>query len=125
MRLGAIKERHLLTVLAVHAGDVVHRDLLVDALWEAAPPPSAVNAVQNYVLRLRRALSGVDGANISTEPHGYRLVAEHGVVDAAIAVELIDQGRAGWAAGDVAEAAESLRSALSLWRGPSLVEFAD
>lgn len=125
VRIGAAKERCLLAALAVNAGEVVSRDSLVEALWDGVSPRSAVGALQNYVLRLRRVLESIDGLRIVTEPGGYRLQARPEVVDARLAEQLIADGRAATVDGDAAGAVRLLRAALALWRGPSLVEFAD
>src|SRR4029453_1607361 len=73
VRLGAAKERCLLAVLALHLGEAVSQDRLAEALWGEHAPRSAANALQNYVLRLRRALQHADGVQIVTDPAGYRL----------------------------------------------------
>lgn len=123
--LGAAKERCLLAALVVAAGAPVHRDRLVEALWDGGPPRSAAKALQNYVLRLRGALAPVTGVRIETVPTGYRLVTEPGAVDADLAARRIADGRAARAAGEPGVAAATLRAALALWRGPALREFAD
>ncbi len=123
--LGAAKERCVLAALAVAGGAPVHRDRLVEALWEGDAPRSATKALQNYVLRLRATLGRVDGVRIETVPGGYRLVAEPDSVDAGLAERRIAEGRAARAAGDAVVAAATLRAALALWRGPPLAEFAD
>src|SRR3954449_9403897 len=54
---GGPKERRLLAILLLHVGEVVSTDALAEALWDGAPPPSAVKTVQVYVTRLRAALA--------------------------------------------------------------------
>jgi DNA-binding SARP family transcriptional activator len=124
VRLGAAKERCLLAVLALHLGEPVSQDQLAEALWGEQPSRSAANALQNYVLRLRRALQAAEGVQIVTDPAGYRLQAPSDVVDARLAERLIAEGRE-VAGGDPATAARLLREALALWRGRPLAEFAD
>ncbi len=63
-------ERRLLTALAAHQGGTVGVDVLIDALWGEAAPPSARKGLQMTVLRLRQVL-GADA--IVTEQPGYRL----------------------------------------------------
>jgi DNA-binding winged helix-turn-helix (wHTH) protein len=75
VRLGAAQERRLLAVLGLHLGEAVSQDRLAEALWGEHAPRSATNALQNYVLRLRRALQAADGVQIVTDPAGYRLEA--------------------------------------------------
>jgi DNA-binding SARP family transcriptional activator len=100
VRLGAAKERCLLAVLALRLGEAVSQDQLVEALWSEQAPRSAANALQNYVLRLRRALRPVEGVQIVTDPAGYRLEAPAEVVDARLAERLVVEGREATAAGD-------------------------
>lgn len=125
--LGAAKERLLLAILAVDRQRAVSRDRLVGELWEDDRlPRSAVNALQNYVLRLRRALAATEGLRIATGPGGgYRLEAAADRVDAGRAEHLVAESRAASASGDPGAAATALRTAIGLWRGPSLGEFAD
>ncbi|HYX62371.1 MAG TPA: BTAD domain-containing putative transcriptional regulator, partial [Streptosporangiaceae bacterium] len=115
----------MLAALAVHCGKVVSTSGLVDALWADDPPRTAGKTLQNYVLRVRRALARAGGPAIVTLPDGYCLQAAPGVVDAALAESLIGQARQEMAGGDPAGAARLLRRALALWRGPALGEFAD
>jgi DNA-binding SARP family transcriptional activator len=125
VRLGAAKERCLLAMLALHLGEAVGQEQLAEALWGEHAPRSATNALQNYVLRLRRALRAVEGVQILTDPAGYRLQAPADVVDARLTERLIAEGREATAAGDPAAAARLLREALALWRGRALAEFSD
>ena len=122
--LGGVKERCLLAALAVRCGEAVSTGCLVDALWADDPPRTAAKTLQNYVLRVRRALTRAGGPAIVTLPDGYCLRAAPGVVDAILAESLIGEGRRTMAGGDPAGAAGLLRRALGLWRGPVLGEFA-
>jgi len=125
-RLGGVKERCLLAALAVHCGQAVSATALLDALWGDRPPRTAAKTLQNYVLRVRRALAraGDGDPSIVTLPAGYCLRAAPGMVDAGLAESLIGAGRQELAGGDPAAAARLLRQALDLWRGPALAEFA-
>jgi DNA-binding SARP family transcriptional activator len=125
VRLGAAKERCLLAVLVLHFGEAVSQDQLAEALWGEHAPRSAANALQNHVLRLRRALQIAEGVQIVTESVGYRLQVSADVVDARLAERLVAEGREAAAAGDPATAARLLREALGLWRGRALSEFSD
>lgn len=49
-------QRRLLALLALEAGGVVDRDVLIDRLWGAAPPATAINTLQAHVSGLRRHL---------------------------------------------------------------------
>jgi DNA-binding SARP family transcriptional activator len=125
VRLGAAKERCLLAMLTLHPGEAVSQDRLAEALWGEQAPRSAANALQNHILRLRRALKAAEGVEIVTDPAGYMLRAPADVVDARLAERLIAEGREAVAAGDPATAARLLREALALWRGRALAEFTD
>jgi len=122
VQLGGAMERCLLTALAVHSGAAVSAESLVDALWGDDPPRTAGKTLQNYVLRLRRAMAGMDGLSIVTQPSGYCLRAPPEAVDARLAESLITTGRRD---PDPAATARRLRQALDLWRGSALQEFAD
>ena len=50
------KQRALLAMLALHAGDVVAAESLVEALWGDDPPPTAANALQGHVAGLRKLM---------------------------------------------------------------------
>ena len=52
--LGGTKQRALLAVLLLHAGEVVSTDRLIDELWGDDPPPTAAHTVQVFVSRLRK-----------------------------------------------------------------------
>ena len=56
VRVGRGKQRLLLAVLVLNAGELVSRTALIDALWPEDPPPSAAQTVESYVSRLRAAI---------------------------------------------------------------------
>lgn len=107
------RQRALLALLLLHAGEAVSSERLIDLFWEEHPPATAAKVVQGYVSQLRRALP--QGA-IETRGSGYLLRV--GETDAAEFEQLLDRAR------DQAprEAARTLRSALALWRGPPLAD---
>src|SRR5215472_8966887 len=39
-------------------GSLVHRSAIIDVLWHAGPPATAVSAVQSHISRLRGLLAG-------------------------------------------------------------------
>jgi DNA-binding SARP family transcriptional activator/tetratricopeptide (TPR) repeat protein len=128
--LGAPKERALLASLLLRANRVVATDRLIEVLWGAAPPDTARATLQTYVLRLRRALRPVRGSAspmIATSPPGYVLQVRPDQVDLHRFERLVAEARtamAGGDSGDMEKAAERLRQALGLWRGPALGEVA-
>ncbi|MGW6646718.1 AfsR/SARP family transcriptional regulator [Streptomyces iakyrus] len=121
VRIDAAKVRLLLAVLLADANQVVTVETLVTRLWGEDPPGRARNTLQNYVLRLRRALGcPAGGAPVLTRPHGYLIETEPGAVDLHRFTALVRQGRTALEEGAAARAAPLLREALSLWRGDPL-----
>ena len=118
--LGARQQRALLALLLVHRGEVVSVDRLVDGLWGDRPPTTAVKSLQVYVSQLRKVLG--DGV-LETRGRGYVLHVAPDQLDAARFEHLLDRGRGDLAAGDPGGAADVLRDALALWRGPPLADF--
>jgi predicted ATPase/DNA-binding SARP family transcriptional activator len=115
------RQRALLAALLLGDCRVVPLDRLVDALWPDGAVPSARNAVQTYVARLRRTL-GPDV--LATRPPGYLLETSAADRDDR------DFLRAVAAAERLAESAPApalarLEHALAAWRGPAWAEFAD
>ena len=119
--LGAPKQRALLATLLVHAGEVLTRDRLIDALWGDEPPASAAQSLQVYVHGLRRALGA---GRIETHGTGYRLSLEHGELDLMRFRRLVAQARLSLTAGNAADAADDLQRALGLWTGAPLADLA-
>ena len=115
VQLRSQKQRALLAFLVLHAGEVVSTDRLLDELWGERPPPTARNALQNYVSQLRKTL----GADVlRTRPPGYVLDVEPDAVDAVRFVRLLEGARGASAE----QRAALLREALALWRGRALAD---
>ena len=104
---GAHKQTALLALLVLAANRTVSRDGIVDALWEDDPPESANKAVQVYVSGLRKVLGS---ARLETRAPGYLLRVEPGELDLDRFLRLRADGE--------------LDTALALWRGRPLAEFA-
>ncbi|MDY0814997.1 AfsR/SARP family transcriptional regulator [Kitasatospora purpeofusca] len=118
--LGGARLRALLAALALRQGRPVPADLLVDEVWEAEPPQDASAALQTLVGRLRRTI-GRD--RVGSGPAGYWLTEP--ATDLAEFQRLAGEGRRALEQGDHMSAAERLRAALSLWRGPALADLPD
>src|SRR5215468_7635913 len=128
--LGGRRQRAVLALLLLQANRVVSFDRLAEDVWGGHPPPGSVTTLQSYVFRLRRALEpdrlpGDAGAVLVTRDRGYLLRVNRGHLDAAVFEEAGAAGRAALEAGRYAEAAQALREALGLWRGPGLADLAD
>jgi DNA-binding SARP family transcriptional activator len=108
--LGGGRQRALLALLLTRPNEVVSTDRLVDQLWGAQPPKTALNTVQYYVSRLRKLL-GSD--RIVTRPPGYFIRVE---------AEELDLERFERLAAE--DSAQALHQALELWRGPALADLA-
>ena len=117
LSLGGRQQRALLACLLLRANQVVSSDRIVDELWSETPPPTAAKAVQVYVSKLRKQL-GED--RLVTRAPGYVLVVRPSELDLTRFEELVAQARR--AAPE--RAAELLREALALWRGPPLSDLA-
>jgi DNA-binding SARP family transcriptional activator len=128
LALGRPKQRSLLAVLLLHANQVVSTDRLIDDLWGEAPPATAAKSVHVYVSGLRRALAA-NGAGDTTEDRllthgrGYMIRVEAGELDLQVFEDSLAEAREALAAGLPAKAAEVLRGAGALWRGPALADF--
>ncbi len=123
--LGPPKQRALLAILLLHVGEIVPLDRLIDLLWGVAPPRTAAHSIQIYVSELRKALETPTGGRlIHTRPPGYQLDAPRDTIDAWQFEALVGTGTARLDAGDREGAVAALRSALELWRGPALSDFA-
>src|SRR5918999_2775567 len=113
--LGATKQRSLLALLLLNANEVVSTDRLIAELWGDSPPATVAKSVQIYVSRLRKELP--DG-RLATRPPGYVLRIDPAELDFEVFERLRREAR-GLPPG---AAAEKLREALALWRGPPLAD---
>ncbi len=120
--LGGNKQRRLLAALAIRAGEALPSDVLIDAVWGAAPPASARKLLQVYVSQLRKLLG--PPLAIRTRGGGYVLELDDGALDVARFERLLDHGRTAAASGNHALAASMFGRALGLWRGPAYGELA-
>ncbi|MFC8095466.1 BTAD domain-containing putative transcriptional regulator [Streptomyces sp. NPDC057301] len=120
--VGGPRLRALLTALALRPGRVTTPDTLIDEVWADDPPQDAPAALQALIARLRRTL----GKNtVTSAPGGYRLTATQDDVDLFVFERLVHQGTSALTDGDPSTAAQTLGSALTLWRGPALADLPD
>jgi DNA-binding SARP family transcriptional activator len=119
--LGGARQRAVLAILLLHRGESVSVDRIVDELWGGRPPETATKTVQVYVSRLRKALG--DGVLVTSDG-GYALQLSPDQVDADRFERLAREGREALERGDADAAADALRGALDLWRGPPLADLA-
>jgi peptide/nickel transport system substrate-binding protein len=136
--VGGEKQRALLAMLLLHAGEVVSADRLIDDLWGERSPAVALNALQVHVSRLRKALDSngagraqtdeerdetPSGGVLVTRGRGYLLRVAPGELDLDRFQGMVEEGRQALARGDARRAAEMLRAGLAMWRGPPLADF--
>jgi DNA-binding SARP family transcriptional activator len=124
--VGGSRERAVLALLLASANRVVSAERLADDLWGGEPPARAVQTLQVFVSRLRKALreAGGDGVIVTQAP-GYSAQVPVGSLDAARFEGLVATARLQSADGAHEQAAGTLREALDLWRGPALADVAD
>jgi predicted ATPase/DNA-binding SARP family transcriptional activator len=118
--LGAPKQRALLAVLLLRAGQPVSVDVLAEAVWPERPPADPDASVQVYVSQLRRVLGR---ETIVRKGPGYVLQLPPGQIDLGRFRELADEGLRALEAEDARGAHRLLSEALALWRGPALSDF--
>src|SRR5918998_101083 len=123
LALAGARQRALLAVLLLRAGQPVSRERLISDLWGERPPGGAIKTVQAVVSRLRRALGGEAGRLVSSAA-GYRLRVEPDELDLDRFERLCAEGRRALAAGRHERAAARLQAALAEWRGPPLADVA-
>jgi len=122
--LAGTKQKTLLAVLLLNPGEAVSSDRLVEALWGEKPPEKASNALQAHVSQLRKVLGSTAGDLLVTQAPGYVLRVSPEQLDATRFERLAAEGRRALADGDPRAGADTLREALSLWRGPALADLA-
>ncbi|MGH3117921.1 MAG: BTAD domain-containing putative transcriptional regulator [Gaiellales bacterium] len=119
------RARALLAMLILDAGQPIAAERLIDELWGEHPPPTAATVVQGLISRLRKALEpnrerGAPAEILETVGSGYRLAIDSSTVDAHQFTRLVNQARV--ASPEIR--ATGLSTALGLWRGPALADFA-
>ncbi|MEV6502896.1 AfsR/SARP family transcriptional regulator [Streptomyces prunicolor] len=118
---GAVS-RAIVGRLLLAGGAVVHRDTLIDELWEDREAKDPVNALQVQVTKLRAALATRDqDGRLRSQHGGYRFVLEPAdQLDTVRFEATVREGRDHLAAGAYRQAEDALRQGLALWRGRAL-----
>src|ERR1700682_2173994 len=129
LALGGARQRALLAILLLSANRAISTSRLTELLWAGEAPETANNAIQVYVSHLRRLL---EGDRTPTAP--YRLLISQGQtyglqvqpdqVDALRFQTLVGAATRARVDGQWKQAASQLQTALALWRGAALPEFA-
>ncbi|MEN3356833.1 MAG: hypothetical protein V7637_815 [Mycobacteriales bacterium] len=120
--IGPARQRTLLAVLAVDAGQRVPIDTLIDRIWGEAPPAAAREGVYAYVARLRRVFTraGLPNLRLRAGSGGYALEFDAEGVDLLRFQRLVADAREE-RDGDEGRVA-TLDRALGLYRGPALAD---
>lgn len=121
------KMRSVLALLLLSPNRVVPMDSLIEELWAAAPPPSALTTVQTYIYHLRRVFAAKEmdppGRPLLVTKHpGYLFRIDLDQVDAERFEGLVRRGRKLLEADQPAAAATVLEEALGMWTGPALAD---
>jgi len=119
----AAKQRQVLALLAVNAGQVVTVSTLIEELWGDRPPRSSATTLQTYIFHLRNSLAvdmsreRVANELLRTRHSGYELECRTDVQEFRL---LARAGREAAEVGDPQAVSELLGRGLDLWRGPAL-----
>lgn len=115
--------RTVLAVLLINRGRSVSTDRLVEALWPRRVPRDAAAALQVKISQLRSALAAAEPrarALVVSGPAGYSLDVTADAVDAGRFEDLLTHLDS-----DLRQRADTITTALALWRGPAFTEVAD
>lgn len=121
--LGGGKQRAVLAVLLLRAGEVVPVERLVDEVWGDEPPPSAAHTLESYVSRLRQLFNG-RGPRLVRQGAGYTIELGSATLDAMGFVELQERASLAAAMEEHADVVALTAAALGMWRGPALADVA-
>lgn len=120
-------ERALLAVLLLARGRIVPASALIDRLWaDSSLPADPLNALQLRVSKLRRVFKAVGIDLVQRDGGGYRAAVDPGSIDAEAFERWIREARTS-VAGSGSPTEEDLAAydtALGLWRGDALADFA-
>ncbi|GGM09128.1 AfsR/SARP family transcriptional regulator [Micromonospora yangpuensis] len=121
VRIPPGRQEIILACLLMEAGRVVATDRLLDLIWHEEPPDTARTQIQICVSRIRKSFTaaGLSASVVSRAP-GYLLRTDEDTVDLHVFNRQVTAARVLVKEGRLAEAAESLRAAVALWRGPCL-----
>ncbi|GAA1007432.1 AfsR/SARP family transcriptional regulator [Streptomyces thermogriseus] len=124
------KPRQILALLAFYPGRVMPVPTLMEEIWGANLPRSAMTTMQTYILQLRRRLGTAMGPDapgsakdvLATRHGGYLLRIPPESVDVHRYEQLVAAGQSAFDAGEDERAAGLFRRALDMWQGPALVD---
>src|SRR5204862_3379451 len=103
--LGGQKQRALLGLLLIHAGELLSSDRIVEELWGEQRPKTATTSLQNLVVQLRKF---IPTDVLVTKPPGYLLRIEPDQLDLGRFEQLVSEARQQ----DAQQRSKTLRKAL-------------
>ncbi|GAA3183340.1 AfsR/SARP family transcriptional regulator [Streptomyces ramulosus] len=117
LALGPPKQRATFAILALRGGRAVSRDELIDGIWGASPPATAVGSLHTYLSGLRRALAGSGDPSLplTSSRRGYTLRLDPARLDLAVVERLAAQARDSRARQDPGAAVGAYDRALAHW----------
>ena len=113
--------RTLLATLLLHANTPVSTEALAEAVWDAAPPPSAGETLRTYIRRLRQALGPRGALRVETHDPGYLIRVEPHELDVLEFEALCRETADALHAADWDRASVAGARASALWRGEPLL----
>jgi len=121
--LGPVQQRVVLAVLLLQQNRPIGREQIINAVWGEAEPTHVANLLQRNISRLRNVLelsryAPADSGELAWTDAGYLLTVPADSLDLTAFDREVDRARKARTAGDAGLAAEVLRAALGLWRGP-------
>ncbi len=117
VQLGGPKQRATLALLLLNANRVVSVDRIADDLYAGAAPVTALKQVQRQISDLRKGLGST--STIETRSPGYTIRLASEQLDLTMFERLTAEALD---AHEPEQAADLLRRALGLWRGPPLAD---
>jgi DNA-binding SARP family transcriptional activator len=120
IRISGAKQQTVLAMLLLGMDKPVPLSRLIDAVWGDSVPPTATKQIRNAVSDLRQVLARA-GVTIRLGGDSYQLDRAGSAFDLE---DFTRRVKLAEAETDPVRAAEALRAALALWRGPALAGLA-
>ncbi|MDI3101376.1 BTAD domain-containing putative transcriptional regulator [Streptomyces rochei] len=122
LTVGGPRQRAVLSALLLSFNQVVSFDALIEKVWNGRPPSTARTQVAICIATLRKIFrtAGLDRETIITATPGYMLSLTGHSLDSLRFERLVARATELTAENRPAPAADALRQALALWRGPAL-----
>ncbi|MFE0177208.1 BTAD domain-containing putative transcriptional regulator [Streptomyces sp. NPDC059002] len=120
--VGGPRQRAVLAALLLSPDQVVSVDSLIEQVWSGSPPSTGRTQVAICVAALRKVFraAGCEQTVIATVTPGYVFRSDSHTLDTVTFARLVRAGEEQARRGRLADAADLMRDALALWRGPAL-----